>query len=194
MNILLKSGWLPCAGPTCAYSREIFTRFPALRGGLIEDAPLLLRAGLLGRYVPIEDALVNQRLNCGNSGIGFNLNNPKKWNYFLESKIFAFRAMQRDLSSWPAPVKYGDEISREILNLLISASSLFIPEDRRISILDKATFILRALTSPAFGSSFYHRIKSIPYFVLGDESKIFKVLRLIFNLRLKNNDKHILED
>ena len=57
------SQWLPAAAPTCAYTREVFEIFGPLQGGsIIEDAPLMLRAALIGQFISSNEILVRKQV------------------------------------------------------------------------------------------------------------------------------------
>lgn len=157
-----RSYWLPAAAPTCAYTRGVFEHFPALMGGsIIEDAPLQFRAALLGAVIPCNEPLVRQRLHSANTGTGYSIESPSRWNRFIQSKIVAFRNMQRDLACWD---KYLDaELRRAIedrfLRVLRSAPGLLLPEARPPSLFDQLRLALRICISPAVARTFRLRVE-----------------------------------
>lgn len=153
--------WLPAAAPTCAYTRGVFERFePMIGGSIIEDAPLQLRAALLGTFIPCDEALVRTRLHDDNSGTGYDISQPARWNRFMQSKLIAFRTMQRDLAGWNSefdPV-LRSRIERRILAVLHSVSGLLLPESCQIGNLERINLARRVLTAPAIARTFRMRI------------------------------------
>lgn len=155
------SRWLPAAAPTAAYTRDLFDSFMPLMGAsIIEDAPLLLRAALRGQFTAVDAPLVRRRIHEGNTGSGYSVRDPKRWNRFVQSKLIAFRNMQVDLCnpSVVINVRLRSRIERRILSVSRSASWLFLPEGAPPSILDKAKLALRLLRSPAVSPRLAHRV------------------------------------
>jgi len=154
--------WLPAAAPTCAYTRGVFDRFPPLLGGsVIEDAPLLMRAALLGTFIACDKPLVRHRVHDDNAGTGYGLDRPARWNRFIQSKIIAFRTMQRDLAGWEGEIdpRLRRRIEDRILTALHSASGLMLPETRPLGTIGKIRLALRISTSLAVASSLRLRIE-----------------------------------
>lgn len=157
-----RSHWLPAAAPTCAYTRGVFERFPALMGGsIIEDAPLQFRAALLGAVIACNEPLVRQRLHSANTGTGYNFDSPARWNRFIQSKIVAFRNMQRDLAVWDRnlDVDLRRAIENRFLRVLRSAAGLFLPEVHPPSLFDRLTLAQRICMSPAVARTFRLRVE-----------------------------------
>lgn len=156
-----KSYWLPAAAPTCAYTRGVFERFPALMGGsIIEDAPLQFRAALIGSVIPCDELLVRQRLHPQNSGTGHAITSPGRWNRLIQSKVVAFRTMQRDLAAW-SDIDAGLRVRIEgkILSVLHSASRLMLPESRALSRIDRVRIATHICFSPAIARTFRLRVE-----------------------------------
>ena len=149
--------WLPAAAPTCAYTRDVFERFgPLLGGSIIEDAPLLLRAVLIGELLSDDRPLVFQRMHENNSGTGHTITSPARWNRLVQSKIIAFRTMQIDLARAKEcldPDLY-DRIERRVSAVLRSASGLLVSETAPQSSFEKLRLALRIVTAPAVAPSF----------------------------------------
>lgn len=157
-----KSFWLPAAAPTCAYTRGVFARFPPLMGGsIIEDVPLLFRAALIGKYISIDLPLVRQRLHEDNRGTGYSISCPGRWNYFMQSKIVAFRNIQSDIKCSDIEIdeKLIRKIERNILSVINSSSELFLPEFRRIGLLCRTIILFKMLASPSVARTFRHRLE-----------------------------------
>lgn len=153
--------WLPAAAPTCAYTRGVFERFPPLFGGsIIEDAPLFLRAALLGRFIAVDKPLVRCRVHADNTGTGHHIDAPARWNRFIQSKVIAFRTMQRDLAEFDGPIdaKLRTRIESRILAVLGSASRLIILESRPLGALEKARLFIRLATSHAVAQTLPVRV------------------------------------
>lgn len=159
--------WLPAAAPTCAYTREVFELFPPLFGGsIIEDVPLLLRSALIGNYIKCDLPLIRQRVHTESSGSGYRLAEPKRWNRFMQSKQIAFRNMQSDLSNWhgDSDPKTLADIEKNILQVLVATSQLFLPEGRSLSWFEKLKLILVMLRSQAISERFRARCGHIIIF------------------------------
>lgn len=154
--------WLPAAAPTVAYTRDIFEKFsPLFGGGLIEDAPLFFRAALVGRFVHCHEVLVRVRRHDSNTGTGYTLNDAKRWNRFMQSKLIAFSNMQYDLTNWKGCMnsKLRSRIERQISAVTRSTSGLLLPETRDIAGVDRFVFFLRMISAPAVGSTFRQRME-----------------------------------
>ena len=86
------------SAPTCAYTRELFDRFPPLTGGsLIEDTPLLIRTLLIGDLIGVPESLVRRRTNSGNVSDGFTLANVRSFNRMVHSVITAAHTSLNDV-------------------------------------------------------------------------------------------------
>ncbi|WP_417808820.1 glycosyltransferase family 2 protein [Thioclava sp.] len=156
--------WLPAAAPTCAYTRGVFERFgPLLGGSIIEDVPLQLRAALIGSFLSCDQPLVRQRQHDNNTGTGYGINSPARWNRFLQSKIIAFRTMQSDLARSDGEIDEGlrSRIEFRILAVLHSASGLILPENRSLNRLERVRLVLRMLSAPAVASRFRVRAEYV---------------------------------
>ncbi|NIJ41636.1 glycosyltransferase involved in cell wall biosynthesis [Parvibaculum indicum] len=154
--------WLPAAAPTCAYTRGVFERFaPLIGGSIIEDAPLQLRAALLGTLLPCDEALVRTRLHDDNSGTGYDISQPARWNRFIQSKVIAFRTMQRDLANWQGQIDPAlrQRIERQVLAVLHSTSGLMLPETRSVGPLERSLLALRMATALAVASNLRLRVE-----------------------------------
>ena len=154
--------WLPAAAPTCAYTRGVFDRFPPLLGGsVIEDAPLLLRGALLGEFIACDRPLVRHRIHDDNAGTGYGLDAPARWNRFIQSKVIAFRTMQRDLAGWQGEINPAlrRRIEQRILKVLHSSAGLMIPETRPINRMERAQLALRIVMSLAVASNLRLRVE-----------------------------------
>jgi glycosyltransferase involved in cell wall biosynthesis len=179
--------WLPAAAPTCAYSRSVFECFPPLFGGsIIEDAPLFLRAALIGKYLKCDRPLVRQRLSDDQSGSGYRISRPEKWNRFIQSKQVAFRNMQRDLSalSHRRDDPLLDKIESQILKVLTGSSELFISERCHPSHIQKVDLASRFIRSKALSSTISGRIKIILIFF-----QLNGLYALIEKVRIKRRGK-----
>lgn len=157
-----RAHWLPAAAPTCAYTRSVFERFaPLIGGSIIEDAPLFLRAALLGRFIAINKPLVRHRVHDDNAGTGYGVGAAARWNRFIQSKVIAFRTMQRDLANWRGEIDPAlrRRIERQILKVLRSSSGLMLPETRSAGLLEQSLLTLRMATSLAVASSFRLRVE-----------------------------------
>lgn len=149
--------WLPAAAPTCAYTRGIFERFdPLIGGSIIEDAPLFLRVALVGQFIACDDALVRQRLHEENAGTGYSVAKSARWNRFMQSKLIAFRTMQRDIAGWTGEIDQilRNRIEQRILGVLRSVSWLILPETRPVETLERLRLALRIVMAHAVASSF----------------------------------------
>ncbi|WP_292073784.1 glycosyltransferase family 2 protein [Mesorhizobium sp.] len=166
-----KSFWLPAAAPTCAYTRGVFERFPPLMGGsIIEDVPLLFRAALIGKYISIDSALVRQRLHEDNRGTRYIISRPGRWNYFMLSKIIAFRNMQSDLNERNADIdeRTARRIEVNILSVIKSSSKLLLPEFRRIGLMSKTVIMFKMLASPSVARTVRYRLEyALSFFGFG---------------------------
>ncbi len=154
------SRWLPAAAPTCAYTREVFEYFgPLLGGSIIEDAPLLLRAALLGEFVFCEDPLVYQRLHDSHSGSGYTIDAPVRWNRFIQSKFIAFRNMQGDLRKFDGNLdpKLRRAIEKKILGVVRSSAGLFLKESGQVTLIEKIILAIKFIFAPAVGRTFLLR-------------------------------------
>lgn len=154
--------WLPAAAPTCAYTRGVFERFaPLIGGSIIEDAPLQLRAALIGKFIASDKPLVRQRFHDYNTGTGYTIASPARWNRFIQSKLIAFRNMQIDLARWNGELdpETSRRIERRILVVLGSTSGLLLPEKRVIRGIDRLKFGLRIAGAPAVARSFRLRVE-----------------------------------
>lgn len=181
-----KAQWLPAAAPTCAYTRGIFERFaPLMAGGIIEDAPLFLRVALIGQFVACDEPLMRQRLHDENTGTGYSVATPARWNRFMQSKLIAFRTMQRDLAGWTGEIDpvLRCRIEQRILEVLRSVSGLILPETRPIDPLERLRLALRIATALAVASSFRLRVEYALSF-----------LGLEWHLRLKDSLRPLLGD
>lgn len=157
-----RSFWLPAAAPTCAYTRGVFQRFgPLLGGSIIEDAPLQFRAAILGSLLCCERPLVRQRLHDNNTGSGYRVDNPMRWNRFILSKMIAFRTMQSDLMRWQdaTDADMKCRIEARLLAVIGSASGLILPEGRTLTILEQLQLALKMLAAPAIARSFRLRLE-----------------------------------
>lgn len=156
------SKWLPAAAPTCAYTRDVFENFgPLLGGSIIEDAPLFIRASLIGRFVDCDEILVRQRLHDENSGTGYHVSEPVRWNRFIQSKIIAFRNMQTDLNRWQGDIapELRSQIEKRLLAVSNSATGLFLPETKPLCFAAKVRFALKLIRSQAVAKSFRVRVE-----------------------------------
>lgn len=182
--------WLPAAAPTCAYSRSVFERFPPpFSGTIIEDAPLFLRASIVGRFVGVPKPLVYQRVHGDNSGSGYNYKCVGRWNFFVQSKIIAFRTMQRDLAlSKDFLDKHDRElVEQKIIEVLNKSSRLFLPECEKISRVRALSKMLGFWGNPALGRDFLQRIRFICGFLNLDEFYIYRFFLGFFKkLRSRN--------
>lgn len=182
--------WLPAAAPTCAYSRSVFERFPPPFGGtIIEDAPLFLRASIIGRFVGVSKPLVYQRVHGNNSGSGYNYKYVARWNFFVQSKTIAFRTMQRDLAlSHESLDKHDREVvERNILSVLSKISRLYLPESKSISRIRMLVKMPGFIRNHAIGRSYFDRIRFIYSFLKLDEIYVFrKLFGFSERLRFKN--------
>ncbi len=154
--------WLPAAAPTCAYTRGVFDHFaPLLGGGVIEDAPLFLRVALMGHFVACGESLIRQRLHDDNTGTGYSLATPSRWNRFMLSKLIAFRTMQRDLAGWTGDIDtvLRNRIEKRILEVLRSVPGLVLPETRPIGPLERLRLALRIATALGVANSFRLRVE-----------------------------------
>lgn len=156
------SQWLPAAAPTVAYTRDVFDKFRPLYGGsIIEDAPLFLRAALIGKFVPCDEVLVRLRKHDDNSGTGHTADSVARWNRFMQSKLIAFRNMQADLAGWQGNIDLTlrIRIERRILMVLHSVSNLFLPQTASLGELQKLGFFFRMIAAPAVASTFRLRVE-----------------------------------
>jgi glycosyltransferase involved in cell wall biosynthesis len=154
--------WLPAAAPTCAYTRGVFERFgPLIGGSIIEDAPLQLRAALIGEFIACDQSLLYQRLHDSNNGTAYNVDAPARWNRFIQSKMIAFRTMQIDLSHWNGELDpdLKRRIEGRILAVLSSTSGLLLPETRVVSGYGRVRVALRIVAAPAIARSFRLRLE-----------------------------------
>jgi glycosyltransferase involved in cell wall biosynthesis len=88
---------MPARGPNCAYSRDIFERFPQLTAGsVIEDLPLMVRSLALAQIIYIDESLVMARKLNESAGQGFSILHPHRWNRFLHSRMTALYDVIRD--------------------------------------------------------------------------------------------------
>ena len=159
--------WLPAAAPTCAYTRGVFDSFgPLIGGSIIDDAPLQLRAALIGKFVTCDKPLVRQRLHDENSGTGYDINSPARWNRFIQSKVIAFRNMQIDLARWNGDLdpEISRRIERRLLAVLGSTSGLFLPETRTISRIARLKLAFRIARAPAVARSYRLRVEYVLIF------------------------------
>lgn len=173
--------WLPAAAPTCAYTRDVFECFGPLYGGsIIEDAPLMLRAALVGRFIACDDVLVRQRIHDGNTGIGYTFEKAAAWNRFMQSKIIAFRNMQTDLGHWHGHIDSNLRVQIEsaILAVLHSASSLILPENRPPTLIEKVRFTYNMLRAPAVAHNALLRLNyALSFFGCNYHVRLMRALR-----------------
>lgn len=181
--------WLPAAAPTCAYTRGVFECFgPLIGGSIIEDAQLQMRAALIGQIIPCDEVLVRQRVHDDNTGTGYSISSPPRWNRFMQSKLIAFRTMQRDLAAWDG-LEESDlrsRIERRILAIMKSAPRLMLAETQSIGPLEKLRLGFLISTSPAvartlrmrvdyalsfFGFEFHDRLKVRLRLMIGNFGK-----------------------
>jgi len=102
MRWYLRHRGLPFISPTCAYSRNVFIKFPPLIGGsVIEDGVLVQRCFLEGPVVPIDSYLILQRVGHDSSGRGFTASNPSKWNRHMRSRTICALNLLQDVASFP---------------------------------------------------------------------------------------------
>jgi hypothetical protein len=177
------SYWLPAAAPTCAYTRSVFERFPPLLGGsIIEDAPLFLRAALIGKYLKCDQALVLQRISEDQAGAGYRLSRPDRWNRFIQSKQIAFRNMQVDLRHFNPQSGNAmlDKVEGKVLEVLHDSSKLFVPERKLPSTFEKFILASRFLRNKAISNTMSGRIKvTLTFFELdGLVSVIHRIRKL----------------
>lgn len=186
-----KSEWLPAAAPTCAYTREVFEYFaPLLGGSIIEDAPLMLRAALVGDIIACDKILVQQRLHTANNGTGYNIFSPPRWNRFIQSKMIAFRNMQHDLCSFKGSIDHQlrRTIEKRILSIIKSSSSLLLSETRPLTQIEKLCLGARLIFSPAVGRTFSMRIGfALTFFGFSIHTKLRKRLRKATPKRITND-------
>lgn len=184
------SNWLPAAAPTVAYTRHVFELFPPLSGGsIIEDAPLFLRAALVGRFVPCGDALVRLRIHDDNTGSGHSASSAARWNRFLQSKMIAFRDMQSDLARWDGeiPDSLRVQIERRILGVLRSISGLFVSQSGRVGIVEKARLVASIATAPAISSSLRDRLEfALTFFDFRFHIKFKRLLLRLAGVDVRN--------
>ena len=130
-------------------------------GSIIEDAPLQLRAALIGSFIACDQPLVRQRMHDANTGTGYVIHAPARWNRFIQSKVIAFRNMQIDLAHINGELdpKTSRRIERRILNVLGSTSGLLLPETRPIGPLARLQLAFRIVTAPAVARSFRLRVE-----------------------------------
>ena len=155
------SYWLPAATPTCAFSRGVFENFgPLATGGIIEDAPLFLRAALIGQFMACPEPLVRQRLHAESNGSGYNIGTPARWNQFIQSKLIAFRTMQTDLAQWNGGIEpcLRSRLERKFLTVIRSASRLTLPETRPMGRLERVLFAIKIALSAAVARNFALRV------------------------------------
>lgn len=173
--------WLPAAAPTCAYTRSIFDRFrPLIGGSIIEDLPLFFRVALTGKFTHTNRPLVHCRRHDKNAGTGYTIDSPERWNRFMHSKIIAFLTIRRDLTEWSGEIdsRVSKRIERRILNTLISAPPLFLPETQSINRLERALLAFRMIKAEAVSRTLRERIIfSLDFFGYRAHRKIGGVLR-----------------
>ena len=154
--------WLPAAAPTVAYTTEVFRDFRPLPGGsIIEDAPLLMRAALIGRLVSCDDPLVRVRVHDENTGTGYTFARPANWNRFMQSKIVAFRTMQSDLAQQGTALDPALRrvIERQILSVLQTASPLIMPQYYELSIFARIRLAALMVMAPAINPRLRVRVE-----------------------------------
>lgn len=180
-----KGYWLPAAAPTCAYTRDVFDQFgPLLGGSIIEDAPLQLRAALIGNFIACDQPLVRQRIHETNSGTGYGIFSPARWNRFMQSKMIAFRNMQIDLALCAGNIDQDLKlrIERRILAVIKSASGLLLPEVRPINRLARLQLAFKIATAPAVARSIRIRLEYT-----------FDFFGFSFHVLLKNRIRKLIE-
>ncbi len=173
--------WLPAAAPTCAYTRDVFEKFAPLVGGsIIEDAPLFIRAALIGRFVACDKVLVRQRLHDENNGSGYQISEPARWNRFIQSKMVAFRNMQTDLNHWQGDIPPGlrIQIEKRLLAVSNSAAGLFLPETRPLCLVTKMRFALKMTGAPVVAKNFRLRVEyALSFFGFDFHTRLKSLLR-----------------
>jgi len=185
----LKGEGVPATAPTCAYTRQIFENFPPLSGGsIIEDMPLFFRGMLMAEFIAVNVPLVMQRMHENNSGIGHGLDNPARWNRFVQSLITAYRDMQRDLFYAQTNLSFSvrNEIEMNLIKSIKGISVLILPETRRFSLIEKFLFFVKMATSKTVSNSFIVQLKfTLVFFRL--DNRLLRLLQrytkmLKFNL------------
>lgn len=179
--------WLPAAAPTCAYTRGVFENFGPLMGGsVIEDLPLNMRVALIGKFIGCDLPLVRQRLHDNNTGSGYSIASPSRWNRFIQSKMIAFRTMQGDLARWQGEIDpdLKRRIETRILTVIRSGSGLFLPETRPPTGSERFWLALRMLTAPAVTSSIRLRLEYLlDFFGFRTHQRLKAHLRPLLNKR-----------
>lgn len=129
----LKNRRLPFKAPACAYTKELFTHFqPILGGSIIEDSVLACRSMLIGESIPVARPLVYHRQLPLSGGRGYTINDPKRWNLLVRSKIISRLNRLQDVMgektlSFETQKKYQRLMLKEIEKL----SAALVP-DRRV--------------------------------------------------------------
>lgn len=154
----------PFASPTCAYSKKLFTEFPYLVGGsLIEDGPMAWRSLLKDGLIFVDEVLVHVRKAPQTSGTGYRVDNPRRWNYLVRSRMISLITRIQDI---PLHSTDHDATLRKIERIFIRdirrMSFFLIPESRKLTGSEKLIFYLRLIFIFPYGMSFPHRV----YYVL----------------------------
>jgi len=110
--------------------------------------------------------LVRQRMHDDNTGTGYTIASPARWNRFIQSKLIAFRNMQIDLARWSDELdsEISRRIERRILGVLGSTSGLLLPETRAIRGIGSLKFAFRVAGAPAVARSFRLRVEYVLMF------------------------------
>ncbi|UOK72802.1 glycosyltransferase family 2 protein [Ancylobacter polymorphus] len=140
--------------PTCAYTSDLFKRFPPMIGGsIIEDGVMNSRTVLSGVFISIGDALVHVRKSKESGGAGYCISNPSRWNNFIHSKMVSLRTSSRDLSAFAqsADSKVAAEcrsLEKKYANLYSNLSKFILPEIGHYGLIERAFLFFRLLRFP----------------------------------------------
>lgn len=89
----------PIIAPAAAYSRAVFDAFPPLLGGsIMEDGPLCVRSLILGTVAALDEDLVRIRTAPETGGTGYTIDDAKRWNRLLRSRIISQFNQLNDLA------------------------------------------------------------------------------------------------
>lgn len=175
----IKRKALPFLSPTCAYSKEIFNKFPPLIGGsIIEDEPLAFRTFLVGRFLAVDEYLVRQRKSDRTAGTGYKITEPGRWNVFIHSKIVSCATMLRDLSHCPE-VDFANRQALEayFLKVIRQFSGCLLELSRQYGILSRFILFVRLVWFYPNSVGFLHRVYFALSFLELDKSQLVEFLR-----------------
>jgi len=143
----LKNRSMTVLAPTCAYSRDLFDRFPPLIGGsLIEDGPMEFRAFMMGAFLAVDEYLVEQKILPESAGRGYRISDPNRWNAFLRSRIISYATQLRDLSWCDKPSRSQKErLSRYFVDCIQRLSVFFVSPGQADSLLFRLRFSARLI-------------------------------------------------